>query len=459
MSEYQRVLSLIRDEPWAILPDKLEAMEQALLARIASGPMTDEEILAAMGASPAGKRRYDVEDGVAIIPVFGVISKRANFFTRASGGTSTDALLRDVRMAAEDDSVRAILLDIDSPGGSVFGPMTVAETLLALREVKPIEAVANEGAYSAAYWIAAGAEKIHVSRAGEVGSVGVIGTFRDYSKANEKAGVSTTYLRAGKYKARYQPDEAMTKETRELLQAKIDQYYALFVESVAKLRGMEASKVAATEAATYVGQAAIDVGLADAIGTYDEVLLGLKERAKAGGKVSFLVSKKGAAMADPTNPVTGNEGNGQATQPTAPAPVPTPAPAPAPAAAVDSKAIQEAATAAERTRVKEIRELYRTAALDRPNLLAEMIDNGDDLATAKDKIFKAVLADRQPISQGNGDVPPKADPDASYRAEYEAHKEIYQASGHTVEQYIASRKIDAAGGVIPLGQIKSALDR
>lgn len=82
MSEYQRVLGLIYDEPMAIAPDKLDVIEQVLLARISHGPMTDEEIRLAMGTGPASQRQYEIDGGVAVIPVFGVVSKAARICSR-----------------------------------------------------------------------------------------------------------------------------------------------------------------------------------------------------------------------------------------------------------------------------------------------------------------------------------------------------------------------------------------
>lgn len=437
--EYQRVISVLRDMPWAILPDKLEMIDRVLFERIENGRLTDEEIKVALGGDKPAKRRYKVEDGVAVVPVFGVIEKRMNLFTNMSGGTSTDMLAADLRQADQDVAVSGILLDMDSPGGSVFGPLHVAEVMARHRGRKPVYAVANETAASGAYWIAAAADRVYVSKTGVVGSIGVIATLREYSKAAEQAGITTTYLRAGKFKALGQPYEPLTKSAKETLQARVDHYYALFVESVAALRGMSVKAVAETEGATYVGQQAIDVGLADAIGSFDEAFADLKTRASS--KVTVSLSSKGAAMADqPT--VTATEPT-----PTAPpaATIPTPAVNPGPTA----QEIQEQATARERSRAAAIRELFTTAKLDDPGLLASLLDTGASVEEARTQLFKQVCADRQPIGAGNGDAPATNDPDAAYRAEYEKHRAIHEENGVTLEQYLTTRKIDANGGVMP----------
>ena len=151
-------------------------------------------------------------------------------------GTSTPELTATVRRLAADPECKQIIMEIDSPGGSIEGVSEAAAAIRAARKVKPVYAVAAPMAASAAYWLAAQATRLLVMGSGQVGSIGVYGVHEDISKAAERIGVKTTLISAGKFKtegnrgSRSDPARADT-------QAKVDAHYRQFTDDVAFGRG------------------------------------------------------------------------------------------------------------------------------------------------------------------------------------------------------------------------------
>src|SRR6185295_35537 len=131
---------------------------------------------------------------VAVIPIMGTISHRAEAMQAASGGTSTEKLSQRFAQAISDPKVRGVVLDIDSPGGTVAGTPELAAQIRAARGSKPIVAFANAQAASAAYWLGAQADEFLVTPSGEVGSIGVFATHEDQSAAAATAGVKMTLI-------------------------------------------------------------------------------------------------------------------------------------------------------------------------------------------------------------------------------------------------------------------------
>lgn len=204
---------------------------------------------------PQGKdeNEFSIDsNGIATIDIFGSISKRMNLLQKASGGVSVDILSNDIQAACNDDGVKGILLNIDSPGGSVHGIKDVSDIISCAE--KPIVAYSSGLMASAAYWIASGADKIVVSDTSTVGSIGVVVVHMDTSKADDQAGVKKTVLTAGKFKALGNPTEPLSQEGREEIQDKLDQFYTIFVENVSKNRKKETDEIlSVAEGRTFVG--------------------------------------------------------------------------------------------------------------------------------------------------------------------------------------------------------------
>lgn len=272
--------------PLAIHPDKCEVIVAALAERIGVASLTRLSGEAVMldpraffldddddtGFSRAGRHAdmgYDMVGNVAVVPVYGTLVQKLGGIRPYSGMTGYDTIRAASLCALEDEAAKAIVLDIDSPGGEVAGCFDLADEIYSARGVKPIHAILNEVAYSAAYAIASAADRITVPRTGGVGSIGVIACHVDFSKALEAGGLKVTFIKYGQHKADGAPELPLTEEARARFQANIDEMGELFVDTVARNRGLSAAKVRHTEAACFQGQAGVRQGLADAVMTPD----------------------------------------------------------------------------------------------------------------------------------------------------------------------------------------------
>jgi len=270
---YERILLAAADEIWAIEQRKLAAIVAFLAAKADGVTFTAEEIAARIG--PARERAVAEREGsVAIIPVRGVIANRMNMMGAISGGTSSEGLSHAISAALTDPAVKAIVLDVDSPGGAVMGADELSAQIFAARGRKPIVAQVDGSAASAAYWIASAAEEVVVTPSGQVGSIGVLAAHDDLSTAVEKAGLRKTVVSAGKYKNEGSPFEPLSEEARAYLQARVDAAYAAFVERVAANRGVSAGAVrnGFGEGRMVDAKLALREGMVDRIATMSETL-------------------------------------------------------------------------------------------------------------------------------------------------------------------------------------------
>lgn len=267
-----RVLRAVRSTPWAILPDKLEEILALVEDHAAGVRLTSEEVQARIGAPPRQEPRRS--GSVGVIPLHGVISQRVNVMTNMSGGTSTEMFGATFREFLADPDVKAIVLDVDSPGGSVFGVAELASEIRAARGKKPVVAVANSLAASAAYWIGSQAGKLVVSPGSLVGSIGVISVHTDVSKAEEMVGLKTTLVTAGKYKSEGNEFEPLGDSARAEMQARVDSYYGMFVRDVAAGRRVSAGVVrdGFGEGRVVTAEKAVKLGMADRVATLDQVI-------------------------------------------------------------------------------------------------------------------------------------------------------------------------------------------
>jgi ClpP class serine protease len=164
------------------------------------------------------------------------------------------------------------LLDIDSPGGEASGSFELARRVREAAALKPVWAVANDAAYSAAYAIAASAQRLYVTETGGVGSIGVIALHVDQSVKDAKEGYRYTAITAGAHKNDYSPHEPLSDTAKSELQDEVDRLYAIFTEHVAAMRGLGIDVVCATEAGLYFGGNAVTQGLADGVQTLEATL-------------------------------------------------------------------------------------------------------------------------------------------------------------------------------------------
>ncbi|MGE3478861.1 MAG: S49 family peptidase [Dongiaceae bacterium] len=248
-------------------------------------------------------RDYEVENGIAVIPVVGTLVRRTIGLEAQSGLMSYGLIAERLDAALQDNAVKAILLDIDSPGGEAGGVFDLADKIFAARKIKPIWAVANEEAFSAAYALAAATDKIYLPRTGGVGSIGVIAVHLDQSVAEADAGLKYTAIYAGEHKNDLSLHEPLSDPARAQLQAEVDRVYALFTETVARMRGLELAAVKETEAALYFGEQSVAAGLADRIGTMGDALSDLtKKIARPSSLTTRTLKRKETPMTENNQP-------------------------------------------------------------------------------------------------------------------------------------------------------------
>lgn len=273
--KYRHVAAAFYNTPFALLPEKLAEI-QALVERKAFGPPAAWDDGREFVAAPP-RRNVTMAGRVAMVQVFGTLTQRANLFSEASGGTSTEQLGAALDQLGADRGVRSVVLVVDSPGGSVFGVPELAAKVQALRAQKKVVAVADSLMASAAYWVGAQASEVYSTPGGQVGSVGVIAAHVDQSKLEELAGVKTTLVTAGKFKAELDPSLPLTAEARDALQQAVDQYYGMFVADVARGRGVPAARVRSDygQGRMLTAQDAKAAGLIDGVKTLEAVLRGL----------------------------------------------------------------------------------------------------------------------------------------------------------------------------------------
>jgi ClpP class serine protease len=287
MTGYPHLAQRLFNTPIAILPGKAEIVMAALADRFGVAKlfrsngalvMFDQTGEADEVASrPARDAEYQVVGGAAIIPVTGTLVAKLGTLSPYSGMTGYDGIRQNFLVALADPAVEQIVLDIDSPGGEVAGCFDLVDLIFASRGEKPIAAILTECAYSAAYAIATAVDpgRLYVPRTGGVGSVGVVYLHVDMSQALAKEGVAVTLIHFGDRKIDGADVLPLSADALKRLQADVDTCGELFVETVARNRGLAAQAVRDTQALTFLGAAGVAVGFADAVMAPDDAFAAL----------------------------------------------------------------------------------------------------------------------------------------------------------------------------------------
>ena len=232
---------------------------------------------------------------VALIPIDGVIlgSKDSSFVFETV--TSSPETVEFIEKAAKNPNIKAIILEINSPGGSAVASEEIADAVK--KANKTTVAWIREGGASGAYWIASSAEHIVANRMSLTGSIGVIGSYLEFPGLLERYNVTYRRLVAGKYKDIGSPYKEMTPEEKDILQQALDAMRDYFVSEVAKNRKM--SKKDVDRIATgvfYLGSQAKELGLVDELGGKDEVISYIEK--KEGIKTEVVEYKKEKGLLD-----------------------------------------------------------------------------------------------------------------------------------------------------------------
>jgi signal peptide peptidase SppA len=288
--EINRLLRAFASDAWFIDPRKADQLAAMLLFRNEHGPRA-ESYRAAPADRPAAREQ---RGSVALLRLVGPILPRAEAITDVS---QPAALMTDFRLAfsqvANDATLSAIVIEIDSPGGRVdLVPETAAMIRAARNSSRPIVAVANTIALSAAYWIASAADEIVVSPSGAVGSIGVYTVHEDVSAALEADGVNVTLISAGPRKVEGNPFQPLDDAGRAALLGNVNTFYGMFAGDVSKGRGVPVSVVKAdpeTQPKNFGGgravlaQEAVKLGMADRVATLEDTIARLARGGKRSG--------------------------------------------------------------------------------------------------------------------------------------------------------------------------------
>lgn len=382
------VISAMMAQHWAILPNALETM-------LSIAERTNIEVDALekqRGEALKNSNDITVRDGIATIEATGPMMRYGSFFSRISGATSYDVLAQDLTTALEDPRIKAIIFAINSPGGQVDGNLELSDMVFAARGVKPIVAYVSHLGASAAYRLAAATDEIIVSPESILGSIGVVLKLEKTNPNSKTIEIVSTQS----------PKKRLTPESPEGLaqaQSVADAIAQTFIESVAKYRGVSVDTVLAEfgGGGVFLGQAAVDAGLADRMGSYESVLAELRDRVAAAKPGVVPVRRPIGVRASTSTEIPMADqnpaGGATATPPATPAATPAPAaaaPAATPAApataatlVVDLAAVRAEAQTAERKRIADINALKKPG---NETLIQSCIDDANcsvDMAKAR----------------------------------------------------------------------------
>lgn len=294
--ELNRLMRAAAQGCWFIDPRKAEQLMAVIELRLQAGPLAwddgeAERAAASVRIEAAAPHGYQAGGKVVrVISMHGTILPRAGMMAAMSGAVSLVSFQKVFREAAEDPNTAAIILDIDSPGGQVdLVPETVALIRSHQRADRPIIALADTLAASAAYWIACAADELVVSPSGSVGAIGVYLLHQDISERLVAEGIKPSFIFEGPRKVEGNPYEPLSPEARNALQADIRMHYEMFTKDVARARGVAISVVRADPESTdkhfgggrcYGAAQAVRLGMADRVATLDETI----QRAARGGR-------------------------------------------------------------------------------------------------------------------------------------------------------------------------------
>ena len=267
MSKFSHLSSLVFNKPLMVTQDYAETIAVVLSDRL----NLDVEGLQ-IKSDAKDQRVATTNKGVAVIPIVGSMSHRSTGIEAMSGMTSYTTLQKQFEAAFNDPKVGSILMDIDSPGGSVAGAFDFRDYLMSKKGTKPVYALARDAMCSAAYLIGSTADKVYATQTARVGSIGVVAMHTDASGKMEKEGLKPTFISAGKFKTAGNPYEKLEGEKLKYLQDSVDESYDMFINAVADARGIDKKAIRDTEARVYGGKKAVEIGLADGIRTYESVI-------------------------------------------------------------------------------------------------------------------------------------------------------------------------------------------
>ena len=263
----------------------------SVLRRWSTGAKASPEVMAGIHEAQAAraarvKSNSSVGGGIAVLSLTGIMSQKASMVDDISeGGTSTDSFAQQLGAAVADPMVSGIIIDINSPGGSVFGTSELANALFSARGQKPIYGFVNSLCASAAYWVGAQCDQLFITPGGQCGSVGVYTQHVDESRALEAEGITPTFISAGKFKVEGNSLAPLDEEARAAMQSQVDSYYTMFTTAIAKGRGVPVASVRSGfgEGRCLMAGLALAAGMVDGVCTMQDVVGKMRATVKSGG--------------------------------------------------------------------------------------------------------------------------------------------------------------------------------
>jgi signal peptide peptidase SppA len=290
LMKYERIVQAMCDTSWAIMPSKLQAIVEFIQLKVEGLSLSPDDIAGLTQQpvllkaeifetdNPSNEDSKSAGDKIAVLPIHGTISHRMNMMNAISGGVSTESLGKEFASLVDNPEIGTVVLDIDSPGGSVSGIEELGNQIFKARDKVRIIASANSLAASAAYWLGSQAHEFSVTPSGEVGSIGVIAVHESNFKAQEKEGRDITIIKAGKFKADNSPLEPLTEEAQAAIQERVDERYDTFISAIARGRNISLESVTTLygEGRVVGAKSALEKGMVDAVETLDETVARLK---------------------------------------------------------------------------------------------------------------------------------------------------------------------------------------
>lgn len=282
------IVRAVLSSTWLIDERKMSEILAFLEFRAQGGRIDDDKVKEMFASEPmAGNEIFFDEDGnkidvdgIRYLTVSGTMAPKMNLMMTFSGGTSTQRLSRQLREAEADDSVRTVLIDVDSPGGTASGTEEARQALFSLRQKKRTVVVARNIMASAAYYFGSAATEVFATPSTEVGSVGVYQVLQEITRAAENAGYKFEVIRAGALKASGIPYEKLTDERRASIQARVDAVYEMFVNSVAENLGINADVVIKSfgQGTVFMADEARARGMIHGVALFEDVLANERRR-------------------------------------------------------------------------------------------------------------------------------------------------------------------------------------
>lgn len=266
MTKHLKLYDMVFNKPHLCTPEYAETVLAVLKDKL------ELEGNFEVGSEAKEQKDPNLKGNTQVIPIIGSMVHRGGFMDALSGITSYQGIQSSIQDALDNPQVEKILLEMDSPGGSVAGAFDLKDFITQAKEQKPIYAIANDSMASAAYLIGAACTKVYATQTANVGSIGVVAMHVDQSERNKMEGIKPTFVYAGDYKVAGNPHEKLEGDSLNYLQESVQDSYEMFVQSVADSRSLDKQVIRDTEARVYRGEKAKELGLVDEITSMDALL-------------------------------------------------------------------------------------------------------------------------------------------------------------------------------------------